>query len=135
MSRLPDLEALAIFATVVETRGITAAASALLLSSPTISKALSRLEKRIGTPLFHRTSRRLTLTDAGRDLAIRAARLLAEAEAAEAALMEQSSSPRGIVRLTAPMSFGVRAVAPMLPAFLARYPDISLDLTLERFPT
>lgn len=130
MPRLPDLEAMAIFATIVETRGITAAATALSLSPPTISKALSRLEQRVGTPLFHRTSRRLTLTDAGRDLAVRAARLLAEAEAAEAALIEQSSSPRGVVRLTAPMSFGVRAIAPLLPAFLTQYADISIDLTL-----
>jgi DNA-binding transcriptional LysR family regulator len=131
MSKLPDMEAMAIFAKVVEIRGITAAAADLGLTAPTISKALSRLEKRLGARLFNRTSRRLVLTDAGRDLADRAARLLADAEAAESAMVAQSASPRGTVRLAAPMSFGVREVAPILPDFLAQYPDVSVDLHLS----
>lgn len=130
MSKLPDLEAMAIFAKVVEARGISAASTDTGLSAPTISKALARLEQRLGARLFNRSSRRLVLTEAGRDLADHAARLLAEAEAAEAALVAQSASPRGTVRLAAPMSFGVREVAPLLPAFLAAYPDVSIDLHL-----
>ena len=131
MSKLPDMEAMAIFAKVVETRGITAAAMDLGLSAPTISKALARLEKRLGSRLFNRTSRRLVLTDAGRGLADRAARLLADAEAAESALIAQSATPRGRVRLGVPMSFGLREVAPILPDFLQRYPAVSVDLHLS----
>jgi DNA-binding transcriptional LysR family regulator len=131
MSKLPDFEGLAIFAKVVEARSFSAAAEQLGMSKATVSKAVSRIERRLGARLFNRTSRRLALTDTGRRLAERAAQILAAGEAAEDEAMSESASPRGLVRLAVPMSFGLRQVATLLPDFFATYPDITIDLHLS----
>ncbi|MDB5701792.1 MAG: LysR family transcriptional regulator [Sphingomonadales bacterium] len=129
--RLPDLEAWAIFATVVEHRSFSAAAVSLGLSKATVSKAITRLETQTGASLFHRTSRRLALTETGTSLAERAARILADGQSIDECARESTTAPAGLVRLAAPMSFGLTHVGPIIARFLTAYPEIDVDLNLS----
>ncbi|HEX8389712.1 MAG TPA: LysR family transcriptional regulator [Sphingomonas sp.] len=131
MARLPDLEAWAIFAAVAEQRSFSGAAAALGLSKATVSKAVTRLERQLGQSLFHRTSRRLALAESARPLAERAARMLAEARAAEEEACEGATLVGGRIRVAAPMSFGTREVAPVLAGFLAEHPHVEVELHLS----
>lgn len=118
------------FAKVAEERSFAAAARAMGVSVATVSRAITRLEERLGGRLFNRTSRRLAMTDYGRTLAERASRIYADAEETEDFARKASSRPRGLVKLAAPLSFGARWVAPLLPEFFRRYPDIAVELHL-----
>ena len=129
--RLPDFEAWAIFACVVEHRSFSGAAAAIGVSKATVSKAIARLEAQLGTALFHRTSRRLTLTDSGTALAERAGRILAEAQAAEEAAIDSAKAPSGLVRIAAPITFGIRFVADAIADLLTEHPGIQIDLRLS----
>lgn len=129
--RLPDLEAWAIFATVADQRSFSGAADTLGVSKATVSKAISRLEGSLGQSLFHRTSRRLALTEAGKPLADRARAIVAEAVAAEELARDAATAPSGRVRLAAPMNFGVNKVAPLVAQFLTAHPGIEIELHLS----
>lgn len=101
------------------------------VSVPTVSRAVARLEERLGGRLFNRTSRQLSLTEFGQRMVEQASALYRQAEEMECEALELSVQPRGLVRLAVPMSFGLRWVAPLLPELLARYPGLELDLHLS----
>jgi DNA-binding transcriptional LysR family regulator len=129
MPHLPDFEAWAIFAKVAEKGSFSQAAEDLGLAKTTVSKAISRLEERMRTTLLHRTTRKLSLTESGRLSLDRALRILADGAAIEADILEEAAIPRGTIRMATSTAFGETALAPVLPAFMAAYPDIRLDIT------
>ena len=131
---LDQLSDLAVFVRVVDTRGFSAAARAMGLTKSAVSKRINRLERQLGLRLLQRTTRAMSLTEAGRVLYERAAQgvaLLDESARLAAGLVD---APRGTLRVTASVTFGKRCLAPLIPEFLARYPEIELQLTLlDRF--
>jgi DNA-binding transcriptional LysR family regulator len=131
MNRLSDLE---ILVQVVRTGSYTKAATALGISKSYASKQVRALEERLGVRLLHRTTRTVTPTDAGRRLVDRCAGLLDELEAAERDAAAQQDVPRGRLRVSAPVSFGTRYVAPALATFMARHPalEVVADLSDRR---
>ena len=128
---MDHLSAMAVFARVVEMESFSGAARDLGLSKSAVSKRVGRLEDRMGLRLLNRTTRRLSLTEAGAAFYQGCRRVVAEAEAAERAVTRLASAPRGRLKINAPMSFGVRHLAPALPDFMARYPELTVDLALN----
>ncbi|MBF0374852.1 MAG: LysR family transcriptional regulator [Alphaproteobacteria bacterium] len=128
MDRLTSME---VFARVVEAHGFSAAARELGISKSAVSKIVAQTEERLGARLLNRTTRRLSPTAAGTAFYERCLRVMAEAEEAELAVTSLQAEPRGVLKLNAPMSFGILHLAPALPDFMARFPDVTVDLTLN----
>lgn len=126
-----DLNALAVFAKVVEAKGFSAAARQLGLSKSAVSKSVSHLEDHVGARLLQRTTRSLALTDAGAALFERCTRIVAEVEEAERTVNQLQTLPKGTLRVSAPLAFGVRHLGPMLAEFMATYPDLQVDVQLS----
>lgn len=119
------------FAKVAEEGSFAAAARIMGVSVPTVSRAVARLEERLGGRLFNRTSRQLALTEFGSSMAAKAGEIYRQAEEVESEAQDLSVQPRGQIRLAVPMSFGLRWVAPLLPKLLRQYPELSVDLHLS----
>lgn len=120
-----------VFARVAALGSLSAAGRALGLSQTMVTKHVAAIEERLGVRLLHRTTRRLTLTEAGRRYLDASERILAEIEEAEAAASADRVEVRGTLRVNAPVSFGAREIAPLLPAFSALYPALSVELGLN----
>ncbi|MGO1118794.1 LysR family transcriptional regulator [Rhodovibrionaceae bacterium A322] len=128
----PDLlPAMVIFVRVVELDGFSAAAREMNLSKSAVSKQVSRLEDRLGVRLLNRTTRKLSLTEAGETYFEGCRRVLDEAELADLAVSRLAEEPRGQLKVNASMSFGIAHLAPALGIFLANYPELSVNLSLE----
>jgi DNA-binding transcriptional LysR family regulator len=127
---MDKLRAMEAFVRIVDGGSLTAAAEALGTSLPSMVRTLAALEAELDVRLINRTTRRLALTDEGREYFERCRRVLAEVEDAEAALSARRRTPRGRLRLTAPVMFGRMHVAPLVTEFIAQHQHLQLDLTL-----
>src|SRR5258708_7252447 len=125
------LAEMSVFSRVVATGSLSAAARELGLSPAVVSRRLAALEARLGVRLINRTTRSLHLTDEGTTYYDTCARLLSEIEEADAAVGAGQVEPRGPLKVALPASFGHQHVAPLVPSFAARYPNVQLALSLS----
>ncbi|WP_282608825.1 LysR family transcriptional regulator [Pelagibius sp. Alg239-R121] len=128
---MEGIGAIPVFVAVVENGGFAAAARKLGVSKSAVSKRVSQVESRLGVLLLHRSTRRLSLTEAGERYFAHAVEALAAAREAEDAVAQLQSAPQGRLRINTPMSFGRLHIAPLIPAFLKRYPGIEIDMVME----
>jgi DNA-binding transcriptional LysR family regulator len=119
------------FRAVAEFESFAKAARSLAITTAWASKLVSQLEQHLGVQLLTRTTRRLSLTDAGHLYLERCTRLLDDLEEAERSVGNLQAAPRGRLRVSAPMSFGLLRLAPLLPAFCKSFPEVELDITLN----
>jgi DNA-binding transcriptional LysR family regulator len=129
---MPDpLHQMSVFSRVVSSGSLSAAARELGMSPAGVSRRLAALEARLGVRLLHRTTRNLHLTDEGAQYYEACARILGELEEADGAVSAGRIEPQGVLRVAMPASFGHQHIAPLVPAFAARYPKVQLALTLS----
>jgi DNA-binding transcriptional LysR family regulator len=128
---MDKLTALRVFRRVCETGSFTSAARELRLSNAAVSKNVRELEEELGARLIERTTRRLRITEAGEAYLRRVSAILDELETVDAEVKDKSSSPRGSLRVAAPMSLGVSRLAHAVGAFLVQYPGLEVELEMN----
>jgi DNA-binding transcriptional LysR family regulator len=134
MRQQSDLHGLAVFSRVVETKSFSAAARSLETTTSAVSKRIATLEEHLGVRLLTRTTRRVSLTEAGTTFYAHVNRILSELAEAETAVARLGGGVRGTLRLSAPVIFGERHVAPLIAGLLERHPELRVDLSLsDRF--
>ena len=122
------LDGVAVFVGVINAGSFTAAAHALGHSTSYVSKAVTRLEKRLGSRLLNRTTRTISLTDAGRAYYERCSQIVIDAENAERSINQLQENPGGLLRINAPGSFGFKYLLDVLSQFMHRYPEVKLEV-------
>lgn len=127
MNPIESLSGVTAFVAAAETGSFVAAAERLRISASAVSKSVARLERGLGVSLFNRSTRSLSLTDEGQLCYQRARRIVAEMEEVRYELSQVTGAPKGRLRISLP-AIGYRLLTPLLPAFIARYPDIELDM-------
>ena len=128
---MDQFSAIPVFVAVVEKGKFSAAAQSLGVSKSAVSKRINQLENHLGVRLLHRTTRKLSLTEAGARYYEHAAKALRAASKAEDAVTELQGEPQGKLKISSPMSFGRLHVAPLIPRFLQRYPKLQIDLVMD----
>jgi DNA-binding transcriptional LysR family regulator len=128
---LDRLTGMAVFAKVVDAGSFAAAARHFGMSPAMVTTHVQTLEERLGVRLLNRTTRRVSATEVGQNFYERCLRILSDLEEAEGAAGELQSVPRGLLRVTAPVSFGTRKLTPAIADYLVSYPDVSIDLSLD----
>lgn len=128
---MDTIDGLRVFARVMETGSISAAASGLDMSKALASKYLAQLEARLGARLVNRTTRRLSPTEVGRAAYVRCRSILEAVEDMQATVSAEHGEPRGLLRAAAPRAFGEDMLMGAVAGFMARYPDVQVDIALE----
>jgi len=128
---MDGFSAIPVFVAVVESGGFSPAARKLGVSKSAVSKRITQLEDRLGVRLLYRTTRKLSLTEAGEHYYANAVKALAYAAEAEDSVTKLQQTPQGRLRINSPMSFGRLHIAPLIPQFLKQYPNIQIDMVMD----